>query len=51
MKSTIESGQAFTIVEMLFIAMLLFVSGPVLESATGRLAAQNRGLISEDEPQ
>lgn len=47
----VDNGQGFTIAEVLFIATLLFVSGPVLESATGRVAAQNRDLISEGQPE
>lgn len=48
---SIDNGQGFTIAEVLFIATLVFVSGPVLESATGRVAAQNRDLITEGQPE
>ena len=46
---SVESGQPFTIVELLFIAVVLAVSGPVLESATGRAAAADQGLAPEEQ--
>lgn len=48
---SVESGKPFTIAEMLFIALLLFVSGPVVESATGRLAGIERGLVQKRPPE
>jgi multicomponent Na+:H+ antiporter subunit G len=47
----VESGQPFTIAELLFIALLIGVSGPVLGSATGRAAAQEQGRLPEEELQ
>lgn len=46
----VQSGQPWVIAEVLVIVMLLFVSGPVLESATGRVAAQRAGRVSEEQP-
>jgi multisubunit Na+/H+ antiporter MnhG subunit len=46
---SIESGQLFTIVQVLLIALLMAVSGPVLESATGRAAAIVEGRVPEEE--
>jgi monovalent cation/proton antiporter MnhG/PhaG subunit len=48
---SVESGQLFTVAELLFIAVLAFVAGPILESESGRVAAQNRGLISQGQPE
>lgn len=48
---SVENGQGFTVAEVLFIALLLFVSGPVLESAVARVAAQNRHVVSEEQPE
>jgi multicomponent Na+:H+ antiporter subunit G len=47
----VESGQPFTIAELLFIALLVGVSGPVLGSATGRAAAQEQGRLPREELQ
>ncbi len=47
----VENGQPFTVAEVLFIALILGVSGPVLESATGRAAAQNQEIISGEQPE
>jgi multicomponent Na+:H+ antiporter subunit G len=47
----VESGQPFTIAELLFIALLIGVSGPVLGSATGRAAAQEQGRLPREELQ
>ncbi len=47
----VESGQPFTVAELLFIAVLLVVAGPVLASATARAAAQNLGLASKGQPE
>jgi monovalent cation/proton antiporter MnhG/PhaG subunit len=46
----IESGQPWVVAELLVIALLLFVAGPVLESSTARAAAQARGLEPEEQP-
>ena len=45
----VESGQPFTIVELSFIAVVLAVCGPVLESAIGRAAAADQGLALEEQ--
>ena len=47
----VESGQPWVMAELLFIALMLFVSGPVLESATGRVAARQRGLVAQEQPE
>lgn len=47
----IESGQPWVISELLVIALLLGVSGAILESATARTAAQNQGLLDEEQPE
>jgi multicomponent Na+:H+ antiporter subunit G len=47
----IDSGQPWVMAEVLFITLMLFFSGPVLESATGRVAAQRRGLVDEEQPE
>jgi len=47
----VESGQPWVMAEVAFIALMLFVSGPVLESATGRVAAQQRGIVTEEQPE
>jgi multisubunit Na+/H+ antiporter MnhG subunit len=47
----VESGQPFTIAELLFIALVIGVSGPVLGSATGRTAAQEQGRLPGEELQ
>lgn len=47
----IDSGQPWVMAEVLFIMLMLFVSGPVLESATGRVAAQQRGIVHEEQPE
>src|SRR3954462_12369334 len=46
----IESGQPWVVAELLLITLLLFVSGPVLEAATARAAAQDRGIETEEQP-
>jgi multisubunit Na+/H+ antiporter MnhG subunit len=45
----VESGQPFTIAEVLFIAVVVAIAGPVLESATGRAAAAGQGLAPEEQ--
>ena len=46
---SVESGQPFTIAELLFTALLVGVSGPVLGSATGRAAAVEQGRVPGEE--
>ncbi len=46
----VESGQPWVIAEVLVIALLLFVSGPVLEASAARAAAQDRGIETEEQP-
>ena len=46
----VESGQPWVIAELLVIVLLLFASGPVLESSAARAAAQERGLEHEEQP-
>jgi multicomponent Na+:H+ antiporter subunit G len=47
----VESGQPFTIAELVVIGLVLAVAGPVLESATGRAAAAVEGLAAEEQPE
>jgi multicomponent Na+:H+ antiporter subunit G len=47
----VESGQPFTIAELVVIGLVLAVAGPVLESATGRAAAAEQGLAAEEQPE
>jgi monovalent cation/proton antiporter MnhG/PhaG subunit len=46
----IANGWGLTTAEDVFIVFLLALTGPVLESATGRAAAQREGLIGEESP-
>jgi multicomponent Na+:H+ antiporter subunit G len=46
----IENGWGLTMAEDLFIVFLLALTGPVLEAATGRMAAQREGLIEPESP-
>jgi multisubunit Na+/H+ antiporter MnhG subunit len=46
----IANGWSLTMAEDVFIVFLLAVSGPVLEAATGRAAAQREGLIRQESP-
>ncbi|HMC68477.1 MAG TPA: monovalent cation/H(+) antiporter subunit G [Mycobacteriales bacterium] len=46
----VESRQPWVIAELLVIALLLFMSGPVLEASAARAAAQDRGIESEEQP-
>jgi multisubunit Na+/H+ antiporter MnhG subunit len=48
---SVESGQPFAIAELLFVALVVGASGPVLESATGRVAARDQGVIREVQPE
>jgi multicomponent Na+:H+ antiporter subunit G len=48
---SVQSGFGFTAAELLFIAAMLFVAGPALEIATGRVAAQRAGLSTEASPE
>jgi monovalent cation/proton antiporter MnhG/PhaG subunit len=46
----IANGWSLTMAQDVFIVFLLAVSGPVLEAATGRAAAQREGLIGQESP-
>jgi multicomponent Na+:H+ antiporter subunit G len=46
---SVESRQPFTIAELLFTALVVGVSGPVLGSATGRAAAVEQGRVPGEE--
>jgi multicomponent Na+:H+ antiporter subunit G len=46
----LANGWGLTMAEDLFIAFLLALTGPVLEAATGRTAAQREGLIEPESP-
>jgi multicomponent Na+:H+ antiporter subunit G len=47
----IDNGWGLTTADILFTVFLLALTGPVLEAATGRAAAQREGLIELDSPQ
>jgi multicomponent Na+:H+ antiporter subunit G len=47
----VENGWGATTAQILLTVFLLAVAGPVLESATGRMLAQNRGLVPAEEPE
>jgi multicomponent Na+:H+ antiporter subunit G len=47
----IQNGWGLTTGLILLIVFLLAITGPVLEAATGRLAAQREGLIKRESPQ
>lgn len=46
----INSGWNLTTAQILFIVALLAVTGPVLEAATGRVAAQQDDLVPRESP-
>jgi multicomponent Na+:H+ antiporter subunit G len=46
----IDNGWGLTMAEDVFIVFLLALTGPVLEAATGRAAAQREGLIEPESP-
>lgn len=46
----IENGWGLTTALDLFIVFLLALTGPVLEAATGRVAAQRDHLVDEESP-
>jgi multicomponent Na+:H+ antiporter subunit G len=48
---SIENGWGLTTGEILLIVGLLFVSGPIAASATGRLFAQSEGLVDSESPE
>ncbi|MHB1594856.1 MAG: monovalent cation/H(+) antiporter subunit G [Streptosporangiaceae bacterium] len=47
----IANGPGLTMAQDEFIVFLLALTGPVLEAATGRAAAQREGLIEEGSPE
>lgn len=47
----VENGWSLTTAEILFICLLLAGTGPVLASATGRMAAQRQGATSRETPE
>jgi multicomponent Na+:H+ antiporter subunit G len=48
---SIENGWGLTTGEILLIVALLFVSGPIAASATGRLFAQSDGTVETESPE
>lgn len=48
---SIENGWGLTTGEILLIVALLFVSGPIEASATGRLFAQSDGTVQSESPE
>ncbi len=47
----VENGWGLTTAQILLITFFVVVTGPVLGSATARLAAQQRGLVQEQSPE
>src|SRR4051794_29051523 len=47
----VANGWSATTTQILLTVVLLAVAGPVLESATGRTLAQQRGVVPADEPE
>lgn len=47
----VTNGWGLTTAEVLFTVFVLTLTGPVLESAAGRVAAQREGLIEKESPQ
>jgi multicomponent Na+:H+ antiporter subunit G len=47
----LDSGEPSTVAELLFIALLVGTSGPVLESATGRAAAHTQNRLPGEGPE
>lgn len=47
----VAQGWGLPSAEIVLVLVLLFVSGPVLSAATGRLIAQEDGLIAEAGPE
>jgi multisubunit Na+/H+ antiporter MnhG subunit len=47
----VANGWGATTAQILLTVALLAVAGPVLESATGRLLAQERGIVPAEEPE
>lgn len=47
----VAEGWGITSGEIVLILFVLFISGPVLSAATGRLIAQQNGLLSEKGPE
>lgn len=47
----VRDGWGLATGEILLVVALLFVTGPVISSATGRLIAQQRGIIDRDPPE
>lgn len=48
---SVEQGWGLTTASLLLVAGLLFVCGPVLEAATGRLMAQTDRLVPPSTPE
>lgn len=46
----VANGWGLTTAQDLFIVFILAITGPALETATGRMAAQREGLIEKDSP-
>ena len=47
----VENGWGETTAQILLTVFLLAVAGPVLEAATGRLAAQQEGVVPRETPE
>jgi len=47
----IDNGWGLTTAQILFVVFLLAVTGPQLEAATGRVAAQREGIVPKESPE
>jgi len=47
----LKNGFSMTTAMVVFICVLLTLSGPVLTAATGKVAAQRHGLVDQESPQ
>ena len=47
----VRNGWGLTTGEVLLVVVLVFLTGPVIGSATGRLIGQQRGIIERDPPE
>jgi multicomponent Na+:H+ antiporter subunit G len=48
---SVANGLGLTTAEVLFIVFLVAVSGPVLETAIGRVIAQREGMMADEAPE
>jgi multicomponent Na+:H+ antiporter subunit G len=46
----VQNGWGLTMAQIVFIVFVLAVTGPVIETTTGRVSAQREDLIKEESP-